>query len=221
MMTEIEITRELKQSCLSIRLGIIQSDIQYQEENNLLWQEIDKLVHQIRDSISQEQIASLPVIRYTRQAYRSLGKEPARYRCSAEALLRRIVKGKDLYRINHVVDLINYISLLFHFSIGCYDLDKIKMPVMFDIGYSEEMYYAIGKGKMNIEKLPVFRDQMGPFGSPTSDSERTMITEKTSKIMIAIIDFNGRGPLEEALEKTGMCLEKYVGAGKLGYCVVV
>ncbi len=211
-MIDLKISPALKQVSPGIRLGVIQSIIQYQKENKLLWKEIDRLTYQIRISLSQEKIAYLPVIQQTRQAYLAIGKEPARYRCSAEALLRRLVKGKDLYRINNVVDIINYISLSFHFSIGCYDIHQLTAPVRFDVGREGETYQAIGRGMMNIANLPVFRDQIGPFGSPTSDSDRTMITRKTRGVIILVIDFNGSGPLKEAVEKTLACLRQFAGA---------
>jgi len=219
-MVDIKISVKLKQACPNTRLAVIQSDVKYQKENRTLWNEIEKLTGNIKNTLSQEQIAKLPVIRHTREAYLSLGKEPARYRCSAESLLRRIVKGKDLYKINNVVDIINFISLSSHFSIGCYDFNQLIAPIIFDIAREEETYCAIGRGMMNIEDLPVFRDYNGPFGSPTSDSERSMITAKTMEIMIVIIDFNGRDPLQESLEKTLFCLKRYAAAKNAHYSII-
>lgn len=214
-MIQLEISREVKKVCPDIRLGIIQSVIEYQKENRFLWQEINKIISQTRKSLKKEEIVNLPLIQHTRQAYLAMGKEPARYRCSAEALLRRIARGKDLYRINNVVDIINSISLSSGFSIGCYDVNQLIAPLIFDIGKSDEIFHAIGRGSMNIENLPVLKDQIGPFGSPTSDSERSMITEKTTDILIVIFDFHGEDALGEALDRTSAFLEHYAGAGKI------
>ena len=211
-MINIKISSRLKEICPNIRLGVLSSDTRYEKENSELWDEIEQVISKISRSLERVQIAGLPVIRHTREAYLALGKEPARYRCSAEALLRRVVQGKGLYRVNNVVDIINLISLLFHFSIGCYDFDKLSEPVEFDIGEDKESYEAIGRGIMNIAYLPTFRDSLGPFGSPTSDSERTMITAKTRNVLIAIIDFKGSGPLAEAMDKTISCLKQYADA---------
>jgi len=127
-------------------------------------------------------------------------------------LLRRVVQGKEIYQINNVVDIINLISLLFHFSIGCYDFNRLREPIEFDIGEEKESYHAIGRGIMNIAHLPVFRDKISAFGSPTSDSERTMITTKTEKVLIAIIDFKSSDILPDAMEKTIDCLRQYADA---------
>lgn len=220
-MIDIKNSPKLKKTCPHIRLGVISAEIEYQKENKELWYEIEQVIHQIRSSLKQNQITELPVIKHTREAYLALGKEPARYRCSAEALLRRIIQGKELYRINNVVDIINYISLLFHFSIGCYDYSKLTEPVAFDIGEENESYQAIGRGIMNIAHLPVFRDYQGPFGSPTSDSIRSMITDKTKEILIVIIDFKGTGPLLRALEKTITCLNQYAEAKDIYNSIVI
>lgn len=220
-MVDIKISDRLRKSCPYIRLGVIKSGIKYGTDHELLGQEIEETVELIRKSLHQEQIAALPVIRHTREAYLALGKEPARYRCSAEALLRRAVQGKGLYRINNVVDTINLISLQFHFSIGCYDHQKLREPIAFDIARDGETYQAIGRGTMNIAQLPVFRDVQGAFGSPTSDSERTMITAHTREILIAIIDFCGSDPLSEAIEKTLFYLKEYAAAQNVHYSIMV
>jgi len=219
-MVDIIISDKLKQVCSNIRLGVIQSDIKYEKKNKLLWYEIKQAVSQIKNSLSQNQIAELSVIRHTRDAYLALGKEPARYRCSAEALLRRVIQGKELYQINNAVDIINLISLLFYFSIGCYDYNKLTEPIVFDIGKEKENYQAIGRGMMNIAHLPVFRDSRGAFGSPTSDSERTMVTSMTKNILVAIIDFNGDNSLEETLENTVFYLKQYANAKEPNYYTV-
>jgi len=221
IMVDIIISDKLKQVCSNIRLGVIKSDIKYEKKNKLLWYEIEQVVSQIKNSLSQNQIAELSVIRHTRDTYLALGKEPARYRCSAEALLRRVIQGKELYQINNAVDIINLISLLFYFSIGCYDYDKLTEPIVFDIGKEKESYQAIGRGMMNIAHLPVFRDSRGAFGSPTSDSERSMITAKTREIVIVIIDFKGTGPLQNSLEKTLFCLQEFAGAKNSKFSIIV
>lgn len=220
-MVEIKISDQLKFSCPSIRLGVIKADVKYGQDNKFLGQEIEKTVYEVQNSLSQNQIAELPVIRHTRDAYLALGKEPARYRCSAEALLRRVVQGKGLYRINNAVDIINLISLQFHFSIGCYDYHKLREPIEFAIGKENENYQAIGRGIMNIAYLPVFRDSSGAFGSPTSDSERTKLTANTKDILIVIIDFNGTDPLIEAMEKTLLYLKDFADTGNAQCSVMV
>ncbi|NLL62590.1 MAG: hypothetical protein GX240_07485 [Candidatus Atribacteria bacterium] len=220
-MVDITISDRLRKSCPYLRLGVIKSEVKYGKDHELLGQEIEETIKSVQSSLSRNQIADLPVIRHTREAYLALGKEPARYRCSAEALLRRAVQEKGLYRINNVVDIINLISLQFHFSIGCYDYQRLSEPITFDIAQDGETYQAIGRGTMKIAQLPVFRDEQGPFGSPTSDSERTMITRHTREVLIVIIDFCGTDPLSEAMGKTCFYLKEYAVFRNDYYSVIV
>ena len=142
-----------------------------------------------------------------------MGKDPARYRPSAEALLRRVLQGKGLYEINNVVEIINLTSITSGFSIGGYDTDKISGDILFNKGKTDEPYEAIGRGNINIEGLPVFYDALGPFGSPTSDSTRTMITEDTGKILLIIISFHGSDKLNETATFATELLHKYASSG--------
>src|SRR5256886_14926418 len=123
----------------------------------------------------------------TRAGFRSLGKDPARYRGSAEALLRRLIAGKGMPRINNVVDVINLVSVESRLPIGLYDLAHVEGAIEFRAGRAGETYKGIGKYDLNLEGLPIFCDAAGPHGSPTSDSERTMVTTATKHILGIII----------------------------------
>jgi DNA/RNA-binding domain of Phe-tRNA-synthetase-like protein len=145
----------------------------------------------------------------TRAAYKSLGKDPARYRGSAEALLRRIISGKGLPQINPVVDIINLVSVESRLSIGLYDLAHIEGDITFRVGRAGETYKGIGKYDLNLEGLPVFSDARGPHGSPTSDSERTMVTSNTSHVLAIIISFGGKENLERWTQRLRDLFEQY------------
>ncbi len=147
----------------------------------------------------------------TRQAYKALGKDPSRYRPSAEALLRRIALGKGLYRINNVVDVINLVSLRTGYSIGGYDADRITPPVTFRRAAAES-YEAIGRGPINLEGLPVFGDGGGPFGSPTSDSARTMVSPATGRLLMVIIGFGASPDIAAARDLACAELREHCGA---------
>src|SRR6202163_3381454 len=133
-----------------------------------------------------------PQISATRTAYKALGKDPARYRGSAEALLRRVIAGKSLPQINAVVDIINLVSVESRLPIGLYDLAHVSGGIVFRAGRAGETYKGIGKNDLNLEGLPIFCDALGPHGSPTSDSERTMVTSETKQVLAIIISFGGR-----------------------------
>jgi DNA/RNA-binding domain of Phe-tRNA-synthetase-like protein len=156
----------------------------------------------------------------TRAAYKALGKDPARYRGSAEALLRRVIAGKGLPRINNVVDVINYVSVESRLPVGLYDLAHVEGDIVFRAGRARETYKGIGKYDLNLEGLPVFCDALGPHGSPTSDSERTMVTETTKRIVVIIISFGGAGGLERWAERLSEQLQQYASGENMEARVV-
>ena len=169
---------------------------------------------QINQALVIEEISKQPEVEASRKAYKACGKDPARYRLSAEALLRRVVSGKGLYHINNVVDQLNLVSIATGFSIGGYDADRIAGNVVFGIGRSGEPYSGIGRGELNIENLPVFRDELGAFGTPTSDSLRTEVNLQTTRFLMILIDFNSSDLLKDALQMAERLLKSYCSAEK-------
>ena len=166
----------------------------------------------IQQNYKLDQVSSIPQIDAGRQAYKAFGKKPARYRLSAEALMRRILKGQGLALVNNIVEINNLLSLKSGYPICAFNLDKIYPPVSFTLGTSQDVYHAIGRGIMNIENLPVFKDQKGPFGSPTSDSERVKITTQTQNLSMNIISFDGSDELESHLQELAHKLKQYADA---------
>jgi len=210
-MTTISILKELKEKVPGIKLSCIECDVFVLETNDLLWDEISMKAGELSASLKTEQISKIPAIAASRKAYKACGKDPARYRLSAEALLRRVVKRKALYQVNNVVDVLNLVSISTGYSIGGYDSDKIAGDILFGIGTAADPYEGIGRGRLNIEFLPVFKDKKGAFGTPTSDSEKTAVTQDTKRFLMVIIDFGG-GDLTSATELASEKLERFAYA---------
>lgn len=126
--------------------------------------------------------------------------------------MRRIVQGKGLYQINNVVDCNNLISINTKLSVGSYDCNKLGESLEFRIGNKEESYKGIGKELINVENLPVFADENGAYGSPTSDSERAMITQNSKKILTILVSFDKDFDMESEILKAKMLLERYANA---------
>jgi DNA/RNA-binding domain of Phe-tRNA-synthetase-like protein len=158
-------------------------------------------------------VLASPQVEATRSAYKALGKDPARYRGSAEALLRRIVAGRGLPQINAVVDVINLLSVESRLPVGLYDLASVQGDIVFRKGRAGETYKGIGKFDLNLEGLPVFCDSVGPHGSPTSDSERTMVTAETRHVLAVIVSFAGAEGLERWGQRMSALFSQYA-AGK-------
>ncbi|HSK43687.1 MAG TPA: phenylalanine--tRNA ligase beta subunit-related protein [Candidatus Binatia bacterium] len=211
MLPEISIHPALKALAPDLALGCICADVTVEKYNEALWREIDHHLAHLSATVNPEQTNSIPQIAAMRSAYKALGKDPSRYRGSAEALLRRVLSGKGLYQINSVVDVNNLVSLGSLNPAGTYDLEKITSPIELRIGSAGESYKGIGKDLINIESLPVFADAAGAFGSPTSDSERAMVRLETQKVLMVVFSFTGSDGLKRWMNRAGELLRQYCG----------
>ena len=190
-MTAISIDAEMKAKCPRVALACVTADVATGATPEKLDRELRICEEGILKLAEPKLVLESAQIMATRAAYKALGKDPARYRGSAEALLRRVIAGKGVPRISNVVDVINLVSVESRLPVGLYDLAHVQGDIVFRAGRAGETYKGIGKYELNLEGLPVFCDAIGPHGSPTSDSERTMVTEATKKVIAIIISFGG------------------------------
>lgn len=212
-MFHITVSEEIRSRCPEYRGAAVYAEVTNTPFSEGLWQEIEAFTAELRATETTDSIKQQPVIAATREAYKRCGKDPSRYRPSAEALRRRLMRGLELYRIDTLVDLINLVSLRTGHSIGGFDADKIQgKQLELGIGKADESFEGIGRGPLNIEGLPVYRDAAGGIGTPTSDHERTKMDVGTTHILAIINGYNGEAGLQEAAEMTQDLLQKYAGA---------
>ena len=189
---KIIVSNEIELACP----GFVGACVEAEVENTLycepLWEEIRLLCEEYRQRFDTVNIKEMPSIAATRRVYKACGKDPSRYRPAAEALIRRVVQGKELYQRDTLVDLINLASMRFGYSIGGFDASKFVGDTLpLGIGKADEPYEGIGRGQINIEGMPVYRDALGGVGTPTSDHERTKIGLETSHLLVLINGYDG------------------------------
>jgi DNA/RNA-binding domain of Phe-tRNA-synthetase-like protein len=206
---DLKIDDALKAKCPKTALGCVSAEVETPASPPALLAELNNCEQAILRVPDPRAVLESPEILATRAAYKALGKDPARYRGSAEALLRRVIAGKSLPRINAVVDIINLVSAESRLSIGLYDLAHVQGDIVFRAGRVGETYKGIGKYDLNLEGLPVFCDALGPHGSPTSDSERTMVTGETKNVLAIIISFGGNEGLGKDAQRMVGLFEQY------------
>lgn len=183
----IEFEKNISAAAPGLEVLLVEADVDSLATSDALWAEIEAACTMIRDKYPMDQVRLRGAIDATRAAYKACGKEPNRYRPSAEALCRRAVKGLELYRSLALIDLINLMSLLTGHSIGGFDTDRFAGNTLtLGVGAEDEPYDAIGRGELNIAGLPVFRDAVGGVGTPTSDNERTKLSQSTHRITMTI-----------------------------------
>ncbi len=184
---DIKFDKDISSAISHLEVLLVEADIINVLTPDALWTEIEAACADIKARYALEDIRHRPAIDATRAAYKACGKEPNRYRPSAEALCRRAVKGLELYRSLAAIDLINLLSLITGYSIGGFDSDKfVGNALTLGIGKEGEPYEAIGRGNLNIAGLPVYRDAVGGVGTPTSDNERTKLSPDTRHLTMTI-----------------------------------
>lgn len=215
-MVRVVISEQVASACPLLRVAVISCMVVNSESNELLWREITDFEKVFGSTFRLEDINKRVNIQATRQAYKILGKDPNRYRPSAESLCRRILKNLPLYKINTLVDLINLVSLKTGYSIGGFDQAKIQGDLLLlEVGKAGELFRGIGRGILNIEGLPVYRDAVGGIGTPTSDEERTKIDLSTTRLLLIINGYAGKNGLEDAVAYAAELLKQYVAVSTI------
>lgn len=172
--------------------GAIHANVRNSVESSDLWKELDNFSNKLREQYSIDTIKLRTGIAATRTAYKTAGKDPSRYRPACEQLARRVLQGKNLYHVDTIVDLVNFSSLFSGLSTAALDADQIiGENIYLGLGKMDEPYEAIGRGILNIENLPVYRDSQGAFATPTSDSTRTMLRQSTRRLLVLINGYDG------------------------------
>lgn len=208
---KITISDQIREVCPQLELSIVQCQISNSPTPTSLSAELAAEIQRLHASLSLDEINKRPEIAATRRTYKLLGKDPNRYRPSAEALCRRIVREIEIYRVSTLVDIINLVSIRSGFSIGGFDQDKIIGDVELGVGTANDYFEAIGRGVLNVEGLPLYRDAIGGIGTPTSDNERTKISENTKRLLMIINGYSGENGLKEATDHALELLNKYAG----------
>lgn len=188
----VTVSDEIENVCPEFVGACVEADVENSEYSAGLWSEINALGEHYRATLTTETLKQITAIEATRHVYRACGKDPSRYRPASEALIRRMLKGKELYQINTLVDLINLASIKYGYSIGGFDASKFEGGTLtLGVGRKGEPYEGIGRGVINIEGLPVYRDSKGGVGTPTSDNERTKIDLATTSLVVLINGYDG------------------------------
>lgn len=212
-MFTILVSDEVKSLCPNFCGAAICASVQNTPYNEKLWEKINQESARYRAEHTIDDIKKSVPIAATRTAYKKMGKDPNRYRPSSEALCRRILRDIPLYQIDTLVDLINLVSIRTGYSIGGFDASKIEgSSLTLGIGLADEPYEGIGRGMLNIEGLPVYRDSLGGIGTPTSDNERTKIDINTTQLLAIINGYSGNEGLQESVNYMQSLLRDFTGS---------
>jgi DNA/RNA-binding domain of Phe-tRNA-synthetase-like protein len=208
---------EIRIELPGVKLGTLEAQgVRLAAADADLARRMDEVCERKRQEFTLESLAEAEPVRAVRSLFRHWGMDPSKYRPSSEALLRRVVQGKGLYRVWNVVDIGNLGSLETGWPYGCYDLSRLRPPIALRHGAAGESYEGIGKQTWHLEGRPLLADSEGPFGSPISDSTRSMITLEALDVLVVIYapEKITDVSLESALARLGERLTQFAGASR-------
>jgi DNA/RNA-binding domain of Phe-tRNA-synthetase-like protein len=170
-----------------VRVGAAHLDgLTVRESDETLAREVADVCADLRRRHGQLSIGDVPGVGEARALYKGLGIDPTKHRPSSEALLRRALRDQPLARINTLVDVVNLCSLRQQLPYGLYDAANVRPPTILRRGWEGEGYEGIRKARVNLGGRPALIDAEGPFGNPTSDSARTMVTVATISALLVV-----------------------------------
>jgi DNA/RNA-binding domain of Phe-tRNA-synthetase-like protein len=212
---EITIDKEAKTRNSEILIGYaIIEGVSIDNTQKPLKKEIMSVINSVKDKYhSRAEMYATKPIKEIRDLFKKTGIDPSRYTPSAEALLKRIIDGKDLYRINNVVECNNVGSMKFELPMGVYNFDRLVGDIVFKFGSDSDIMETMAKGEMNMKDILLTRDNEKLFGSPISDSPHAMITEDTKNVLLLVYGTTGIGKdyVSEATEYTARKITEYAG----------
>lgn len=207
---EIRISPELCSLFPAFKVGVIHyQNIQVGESPQMVKGRLQLFQESIFFDLEEKNVTDLAGIKEWRQIFKACGKDPNRYRHSAEALYRRVKKQDYLQPVNSSTDINNFFSLQYEIPIGIYDSDQLNGNLEIRKGAEDEEYIGLN-GRMNsLKHLIVSVDDEGPFGSPFVDSERTCMTEKT-KNAVQIVYLRPTMNNDEAHKMVGSLMNMFI-----------
>ena len=210
-MMKLKITNELKKFVPSFKVSCYTfTTLEKNDKENLsndLTEAFNNIAKEYQKKYILSEVTKIPKLKSTRDGYKMLGKDPSHTRPACEALVRRIIRDGSIYRLGNLIDFGNYLSIKLMKSVCMVDLDKIQGDVTIRIGSDSDYYEGINRGIINVTNLPLYTDEIGPFGNPTSDTIRTAITNDTTNVLIMLIHFDDN--IEDE-DKMLLLLNKYL-----------
>ncbi|MCM3767270.1 B3/4 domain-containing protein [Neobacillus niacini] len=207
---EIRVSTEISELIPDFKVGIIEyKNITVGESPQMLKGRLQLFQESIYFDLESKSVSDLPGIQEWRNIFKKTGKDPNRYRHSAEALYRRVKKQNYFASGQSAVDLYNFFSLQYQLPIGLYDLDLLQGPLEIRLGRQGEEYIGLNGRSNSLERLVLSSDQNGPFGSPFVDSEKTAVTFNT-KNALQIIYLRPSTDAENAKKLTESLMDMFV-----------
>lgn len=214
---ELKISGKIIEKYPELEVGVVVvKDIDNKREDKEIQEFIKKAIEEKRQEIDSEEIIDIPIVAKWREIYKDFGAKPSKNRNSVEALLKRILKN-DLYKINKLVDIYNYISIKYMMTVGGEDSDKIKGDLVLDYAKGDEEFIPLGgdENQPPWEGEIVYKDDKGVICRCWNyrEADRTKLTENTKDAVVVIENIlpENSDNLKKALDELKELIQKYCG----------
>jgi len=214
----IKISKKILEKYPELNIGVVIAknldNSKYNEEISQMIREIEK---KTREEIDPEKVKEIPIIAKWREIYKSFGAKPGEYRNSVEALIKRVLKT-ELYKINALVDIYNYISIKHIMTVGGEDIEGIEGDLILDFAKGDEDFIPLGEqeNKSPWKGEVVYKDDKGIICRCWNwrEGDRTKLTKNTKNAIIVIENLlpENNEKLKKALKELKGLLGKYCNA---------
>lgn len=181
---EIQLSSTITEQIPDFKLGVIEyKNITVGDSPQMVKGRLQLFQESIYFDLEDKNITDLAGIKEWRVIFKRLGKDPNRYRHSAEALYRRVKKQNYLTPVQSAIDINNFFSLQYQVPIGIYDTDLLNGQISLRIGHEHEEYFGLNGRVNSLHSLIVSADEQGAFGSPFVDSDRAPVKINTNNAL--------------------------------------
>jgi len=168
-----------------------------------------EILQEIQDAYDLENLKDRPILRAYRDFFWKLGVDPTKTRPAAEALIRRLLRGKPLPRINTLVDAYNLASIKTEIAIAAFDSDKIRGELTMRYAETGEEFLGIGMKtplRLNGREIVISDEEKLLAVYPYRDAEDTKVTEATRNVLLLFCGVPGI-PMQKLLEAKDVTLK--------------
>jgi DNA/RNA-binding domain of Phe-tRNA-synthetase-like protein len=173
-------------------------------------------VQRFRSSYSLETLKDVPALRAYRDFFWRVGIDPTKIRPASEALLRRVLQGKDLPRINTLVDSYNIASMETHVPLAVFDAARVKGDMVMRMAVAGEKFKGIGmteEDTLSGSEVVVQDDRALIAVYPYRDADSSKVATETKDVLIMVCGVPGieLARLNEARKLSAQYVTRFCG----------
>lgn len=186
----LKLANEVEKEFPNLKVLIMKiENVKIQKDNIELEKFKEEVIKEVLEKYDLKSLKDEATFRAYRNFFWKIGIDPTKIRPAAEALVRRILQGNPIPRVNTLVDAYNLASIKTGIAIAAFDLDKLKGDIVMRFAKENEEFLGIGMKdpiKLTGKEIVISDDEKIIAIYPYRDAENTKITFETSKVLFLI-----------------------------------